>query len=363
MKAVVARAIGRFGVEEVELDPPRRGEVCVRLAACGVCHSDLSVVDGTIPLPMPIVLGHEGAGVVEEVGEGVEGLAPGDHVVLSFIPICGRCHFCARGQPHLCTLGQSGGRMLDGTSRVRSGGEELGVLQFLGAMAERAVVPAVSAVRIDPAIPLDRAALVGCAVMTGVGAAIHTARVTPGSTVAVFGCGGIGLSIVQGARLAGAERVIAVDVAEKKLALAGRLGATDALDASAGDPVERIRALTDGIGVDFAFEAVGRPELMLQAHASARRGGTAVVVGLGRITDSVPLNALLLSGEAKTLKGCFYGDANPPADFPRLLALYRRGRLDLDAMVTATYSIDEAPRAFDDLAKGVNARGVIVFEG
>lgn len=356
------RGVRDFAVEEVSLDPPSAGEVEVRMAATGVCHSDLSVIDGTLPFPLPLVLGHEGAGVVESVGAGVVDLAPGDPVVLSFIPVCGRCAFCRRGETHLCVRGVPTGGMLDGTTRARRGDQELHVMQFLGCMAERAVVPAACAVRIERGIRLDRAALVGCAVATGVGAALRTARVEAGSSVAVFGCGGVGLCIVQGARLAGAARIVAVDVVPHKLELARRLGASDAVDAREADPVEAVRALTDGIGADYSFEAVGRPELILKAWAACRRGGVVTVVGLAKPSEIVSLNALLLVGEAKTLKGSLYGSANPHADFPTWLRLHAQGRLDLDALVTRTYGIDQAREAFADLERGANARGLIVFD-
>lgn len=360
MKAVVCTGPEKFSVEEVNLDPPKAGELRVRMAATGVCHSDLSVINGVLPLPPPIVLGHEGAGVVEEIGEGVSGFQKGDHVVLSFLPNCGVCNDCIHNRPIFCTAGVPNGQMLDGTYRVHMGDAEIGTMQFLGCMAEQCIVPAISAVKIDSSIPLDKAALVGCGVMTGVGAAINTARVTPGSTVAVFGCGGIGLSVIQGARLSGADRIIAVDVQDNKLEMAMRFGATDTVNGSDGQAVAKIQALTQG-GADFSFEAVGNPTLMGQTYEAARRGGTAVIVGVGRITDSFPMNALMVSMTGKTLKGSLYGDANPRADFPMLLDLYRRGKLDLDGMITNTYSIDDAPQAFEDMEKGRNARGVILY--
>ena len=361
MKAVVTRDVDQYAVEEVTLDPPQRGELRIRMGATGVCHSDLSVINGTLPLPRPLVLGHEGAGLVDEVGDGVSGFAVGDHVVLSFTPACGTCQFCRSKQPQFCLASQPHGRMLDGTSRVRQNGDELCVMQFLGCMAEYAVVPAISAVKIDADIPLDRAALVGCGVMTGVGAAINTARVTPGASVAVFGCGGVGLSIIQGARLAGASTIIAIDVADTKLELAKRLGATHVVNGGREDAVGRCKELTGGHGPDFTFEAVGIPDLMLQANAAVRRGGTETIVGVGKLTETVPFNALLLSMEGKTIRGCYYGDANFQADFPMLLGLYQAGRLNLDDMVTRTYRIEQAPQAIEDLQRGVNARGVIVY--
>jgi S-(hydroxymethyl)glutathione dehydrogenase/alcohol dehydrogenase len=227
MKAVVTSENDKYAVEEVTLDPPKAGELKIKMAATGVCRSDLSVIHGVIPLPKPIVLGHEGAGIVEEVGSGVTDFAAGDHVVLSFNPACGHCFFCNHQQPQFCNAGAPDGKMLDGTYRVhRDDGSDLGVMQFLGCMAEHCVVPAISAQKIDASIPLDKAALVGCGVMTGVGAATNTAKVTPGSTVAVFGSGGIGLSIIQGCVIAGARQIIAIDIADNKLELAKHFGAT-----------------------------------------------------------------------------------------------------------------------------------------
>jgi len=363
MKAVVTSENDKFAVEEVTLDPPKAGELKIKMAATGVCRSDLSVINGSLPLPKPLVLGHEGAGVVDEVGEGVAGFAVGDPVVLSFNPACGHCFFCDKQQPQFCNAGAPNGLMLDGTSRVhRQDGSDLGVMQFLGCMAEYAIVPAISAQKVDSGIPLDKAALVGCGVMTGVGAAINTAGVTPGSTAAVFGCGGIGLSIIQGCRIAGARQIIAIDVADNKLEMAKHFGATDVVNGSVDNGVLKCKELTGGLGPDFSFEAAGVAALMAEANAAVRRGGTATIVGVGKLTENVPFNALLLSMDGKTVKGSFYGDTNFRNDFPMLLDLYRAGKLNLDDMVTATYGIDEAPRAFEDLEAGKNARGVILFD-
>jgi S-(hydroxymethyl)glutathione dehydrogenase/alcohol dehydrogenase len=361
MKGLVVRALNEYAVEELSIDPPKAGEIKVRMKAAGVCHTDLSFTRGTLPLPMPSVLGHEGAGIVEEVGPGVTRFSPGDHVVLSFIPACGQCGDCHNSRPHLCSSGGATGKMLDGTARVHQGDEDINVMQFLGCMAEYAVIPEVSAVRIDKEIPFDRAALVGCAVMTGVGAAINTAQVEPGSSVVVFGCGGIGLNIIQGARLAGATRIIAVDIAQNKLEMARHFGATDTINSSEQEVVFSIHEMTGG-GADYAFEAVGNARLMEQANDAVRRGGTAVIVGVGSLEETVSFNALLLSMGAKTLKGCMYGDANPPVDFPRLLAMYRNGQLNLDDMITKRYSIDESPQALVDMQENVNARGGVVFD-
>jgi len=362
MKGVVTRESNQYAVEELSIDPPKAGELGIRMKATGVCHSDLSVINDTLPIPRPCVLGHEGAGVVEAVGDGVTGFAKGDHVVLSFTPTCGSCHFCKNKLPQFCANGLCFGPMMDGTVRVRDKDrKDMGVMQFLGCMAEQAVVPAVSAVKIDKSIPLDKAALVGCGVMTGVGAAINTAQVTPGSSVAVFGCGGVGLSVIQGCRLAGAATIIGIDLADHKLEMAKKFGATHVVNGGKQDAVEGVKALTAGLGADFTFEVVGIPALMLTAYGAARRGGTVVIVGVGKLTDSVPFNALTLSMDGKTIKGSYYGDANVHADFPKLLGLYQNGRLNLDDMVTRTYRIDQAQQAIGDLEKGLNARGVIVY--
>ncbi len=361
MKAVVTRDNDQFGVEEVSLAGPNAGELRIKMAATGVCHSDLSVINGTLPLPKPMVLGHEGAGVVTELGEGVTGFEVGDHVVLSFAPACGGCHFCNLQEPQFCEIGIPHGLMLDGTARVTKGDEQLSVMQFLGCMAEEAIVPAISSVKIDKEIPLEKAALVGCGVMTGVGAVINTAQVQPGSSVAVFGCGGVGLSVIQGARLAGAKTIIAVDLANNKLEMARNFGATHTVNGGSEDAASKCKELTGGHGPDYSFEVVGVPQLMIDANNATRRGGTTVIVGVGKLTDSVPFNALMLSMDGKAIKGSFYGDTNFRSDMPMLLDLYRAGKLNLDDMVSQTYTIDEAPQAFKDMQDGKNARGVIVY--
>ena len=350
-------------VEQVSVDPPKRGEVMVRMGACGVCHSDLSAINGTIALPLPLVLGHEAAGVVEEVGEGVNDLAKGDHVVFSFIYMCGKCRFCAAGRPVLCLeQGKALTTPLEGTPRVRdAAGKPLNIFSGCGTMAGYATVSAENLIKIDPKIPMECAALVGCAVTTGVGAVFNTAKVEPGSTVVVFGCGGVGLSAIQGARIAGAERVIAIDTLEPKLAMAKKFGATDTILAKPGeDPVKTLKKLTGG-GPDYAFECVGSGELAGVAYRAIRRGGTAVVVGVARSTENTALRTMTLVFEEKTLTGSYFGSCVPRVDFPRMLGLYLGGQLKLDELITRRYSIAEAPQAFADLESGKNARGVIVF--
>ncbi len=350
-------------VEDIAVDAPRRGEVTVRLGACGVCHSDLSAVTGTIALPLPLVLGHEGAGVVEEVGEGVADFAKGDHVVFSFIYMCGKCRFCLSGRPVLCLeQGRALTTPLEGTPRVHdASGNPLNIFSGCGAMAQYATVSAENLIKIDAKIPLECAALVGCGVTTGVGAVFNTAKVAPGSSVAVFGCGGVGLSAIQGARIAGADRIIAIDTLEAKLAMAKQFGATDTLLAKAGeDVVKPLKTITGG-GPDYAFECVGSGELAATAYRAITRGGLAVVVGVAKPGDTTSLRSMTTVFEEKTLTGSYFGSCVPRVDFPRMFALYLKGQLKLEELITRRYPVDEAPQAFADLQSGRNARGVIVF--
>ena len=348
-------------IEPVTVDGPKRGEVMVKLGACGVCHSDLSAITGTIALPLPLVLGHEGAGVVEEAGEGVSGLMKGDHVIFSFIYMCGRCRFCVSGRPVLCLeQGKALTTPLEGTPRVRDArGQPLNIFSGCGSMAEYATVSAENLIKIDPKIPLDCAALVGCGVTTGVGAVFNTAKVEPGSSVAVFGCGGVGLSVIQGARIAGAEKIIAIDTLQPKLEMAKRFGATDSI-LFTEDPTKALKKMTGG-GPDYAFECVGSGELAAAAYRAIRRGGLAVVVGVAKPSDSTSVRTITLPFEEKTLTGSYFGSCVPRVDFPRMLSLYMAGKLKLEELITRRYPIDEAPQAFADLQAGKNARGVIVF--
>jgi len=360
MKAVVVQAVNEFSVVNVDLDPPKAGEVLVKMQATGICHSDLSIINGTIRWKLPSVIGHEGAGIIEEVGEGVTNVKPGDHVVLSFIPNCGECYSCERLEPYMCRMNKPHGGLLDGTSRVRLNGQEIAVMSFLGNMAEYCVVPSACVVAVDKSHDFKAAALVGCGVTTGVGAAIKTAEVKPGSTVAVFGCGGVGLNVIQGARIAGAARIIAVDLSAEKMELARAFGATDTVTPGA-DAVKEILDMTGGIGVDYAFEVVGNGKLIEACFKATRMNGMCVLVGVGRLDDRFSFNAMIVPFTAKTIKGCMYGSANFKVDFPMYLELYRQKKLDLDRLVTRTYTIDEAPEAFADLESGKNARGVIVY--
>lgn len=363
-RAVVHRSEGQaVQVEEIVLDPPGPAEVLIEVAACGVCHSDLSVTNGTLPLPPPVILGHEGAGIVRALGAGVAGLQIGDHVISSFVNSCGRCRYCAAGRPNLCDLAHASPHSLPGGQpRAHDAqGRPLNVMGGCGVMAEYAVLHENSLVRIDRDVPLASCALIGCGVMTGWGAACNTAKVEPGSSCVVFGAGGVGLSVIQGCRSAGATTIVAVDRLPAKLALARTCGATQVVDASASDNlVKELRKLTQG-GADYAFECVGHGEIVAQAYACLRKGGTAVVVGLGKPSDLSSVRTASLVLEEKTLRGSYYGSTRPRHDFPRLVAHYRAGKLMLDELITRRYRIDEAPQAFDDLVQGRNARGVIVF--
>jgi S-(hydroxymethyl)glutathione dehydrogenase/alcohol dehydrogenase len=361
--AVLRRVREPVEILEVELEAPRAGEVLVRMAACGVCASDVHVVDGELPEPLPIVLGHEAAGVVVETGPGVERLQPGDHVVLALVPSCGRCRSCRQGRPNFCELGgrmAATGTLADGTSRLSIDGTVLHHFNSVSALAEHAVVPESTAVAIRRDVPLEIAALFGCAVVTGYGAVVNTARVRPGSSVAVWGCGGVGLNVVQAARLAGAAAIIAVDVSRERLETAARFGATALVDAQGQDPVRAVREAT-GLGADYAFEAIGREDTVRQALEATRAGGIVVVVGMipkGQTLTIDPWNFIY----EKTLKGCFLGSARIAIDIPRLADLYADGRLQLDELVSRRIPLDELSDALDRLRAGEGVRQVVVFD-
>lgn len=356
--AVVLREPGTPArLTEIELLPPGPGQVRVRLAAAGVCHSDLSLARGTLRHEVPMVLGHEGAGTVVRLGPGVTALAEGDPVVLSWAPACRRCWFCARGEPYLCENAAQAQRR--GYARLADGAPVhpgLGV----GAFAAETVVDATACVPLPKDFPLVEAALLGCAVLTGVGAVRNAARVRPGESVVVIGLGGVGLCAVQGARLAGADPIIAVDPAPDKAELALSLGATDALTPGPA-LAKQVRALTGGRGADHAFECVGRAETIRAAWSATRRGGRATVVGLGPATEQVSFNALEIAFLARTLSGCMYGSADPATDIPALLAEHRAGRLDLGALVTRRVGLADVESAFDQLAAGTGARTLVVL--
>jgi S-(hydroxymethyl)glutathione dehydrogenase / alcohol dehydrogenase len=350
-------------IAEIDLAPPRDGEVLVKIAACGVCHSDLHVVDGTLPEPLPLVLGHEASGVVAEVGPGVESLVPGDHVVLALVPSCGRCAECLRGQPNFCEVGArmaESGTLADGTSRLRLEGATLHHFNAVSSLAGHAVVPESVAVKIRGDVPLDTVALIGCAALTGCGAVVNAAQVGEGASVAVWGCGGVGLNVVQGARLAGAEPIVAIDVRPEKLELARSLGATDVIRAGeAMDVVAAVKQATGG-GPDYAFEAVGEEATIQQAWLAAGPRGTVVVVGIMPRGSSLTIDPWELLNE-KSLKGSFFGSADVRADVPRLVDLYADGQLRLDELIERRIPLAELPAALERLRAGDGLRQVVVF--
>lgn len=364
MRAVVLTDTGRApSVVDVDLAPPGPGEVLVDIAAAGVCHSDLHVMRGDWPLALPLVMGHEGSGVVADVGEGVQHLAPGDHVVLSWYAPCGECARCRLGRETQCLTNSrvvaAEGVLFDGTSRLSVGGTPLRHYLGVSSFAEQAVVPASGAVKVRADAPLDLAALVGCAVATGVGAVTHAASVEPGSTVVVIGTGGVGLSVVQGARLAEASRIVAVDLLVSKLAAAGRVGATDLVDGSREDPVDAVlRLLPDG--ADYAFDAIGRPVTTEQAIRMLGLGGAAVVVGLPAQGERASFEPLALAEADQRIIGTNYGSLRPSRDIPRLVDWAMEGRLDLETMVSARRPLAEAADALTDLAEGRALRQLLV---
>lgn len=365
MRAAVLREVNRpLTIEEVELAAPGPGEVEVRLSAAGVCHSDWNVVTGATTNPLPAVLGHEGAGIVASVGEDVKAVAEGDHVVLSWLPSCGRCFYCTLGRPVLCDVATADmfrGTLPGGELRLSLDGRPVYHYSYLSAFAERCVVPEGCCVRVRADAPFEVAALVGCAVMTGFGAVVNRARVQPGSTVAVFGAGGVGLSAVMGAKLAGAAAVVAVDPVPFKRETALALGATHAADPGSDDVLGLLRDLTDGRGADVAVDSAGVPGLVAEAYASVRRGGTIVAVGIPPVGATTDLPGTALPREEKVVTGSFYGSCRPQVDMPLVIDLFMDGRLPLDRLVTRTYRLEEINDAFAAMNAGEVARGVVNF--
>ncbi len=362
-KAALLEETGRaLQLTELDIEGPRANEVAIRVVACGLCHSDYSCIHGIVRTPLPAVLGHEAAGVVEAVGAEVAHLRVGDHVIVALTPACGRCEFCAEEKPFLCTqmfatLGNC--TMPDGTTRLSRGGAPVHQLCAIGGFAEHAVVPAGCAVRVDADLPLETICLIGCGVTTGVGAALNTAGVRPGTTVAVLGCGGVGLSVIQGARIAGAKTIVAVDPVPARRELAVTLGATHAVDPRGEDSTRAVKKIVPG-GVHYAFEVIGRPDTMAQAFAMVRASGLAIVVGVTSPSDSVPIRAGGFQ-QQKAIIGSAYGSAVPRRDFPRFIELYRKGELRLEPMITAQIALEEVNEAFEAMTRGEGARSVITF--
>jgi S-(hydroxymethyl)glutathione dehydrogenase/alcohol dehydrogenase len=345
-------------IEDVEIDQPMANEVLVRVVGSGVCHSDLHFVDGYYPFPAPAILGHEAAGIVEAVGPMVDEFKRGDHVIACLSVFCGRCDYCLTGRTHLCSSRPV--RAKDARPKLTWQGKPVNQFANLSAYAEKMLVHQNAIVKVRDDMPLDRAALIGCGVTTGVGAALNTARIEPGSTVAVFGCGGVGLAVIQGARIGGARMIIAVDVHDKKLATARELGATHAVNAASSDPVPTIREMTGG-GVDYAFEAIGLKKAAEQSFECLRAGGTATVVGMIPVGQKIELEGSVFLRE-KRIQGCSMGSNRFKVDMPRYIDLYLQGRLKLDEMITRRMKLDEVNEAFRAMKAGEVARSVLMFE-
>lgn len=358
--AVLYEANSPLIIEELDLEPPRTGEVRVRMAAAGLCASDHHVMTGTGVIPMPAVLGHEGSAVVDEVGPGVTSVRPGDRCILSFVSDCGRCRLCRTGSPQLCETNlATGATLFDGSTRLSKG--DLGIYQMskLGVFSEMAVVPEQACFTVPDSVPMEVAALIGCCVTTGAGAVINTPASRPGATVAVFGCGGVGLNVIQGARLMGASRIIAVDIYDHKLEFTYKFGATDVVNSRAVDPVAEISELTGG-GVDLAFDSFGSAATTAAAVGALRSNGTAVLVGLAPVGDVAPINMVDLVRGQKTLVGSYYGSGSPHQTFARLVGWYLSGRLEVEDLITRRYGLEEINEGFDALARGEDGRGVII---
>ena len=348
-------------VDDIVQDAPGPGQVQVRVSHCGLCHSDLSLIDGAFPAPLPIILGHEAAGVVEAIGDQVDSLAVGDPVVLTPCPPCGTCYFCVRGDTSVCekTIGLATGTFADGSTGLRRGGETVYRGLNVGAFAQSVLTTATGAVKIDADVPLDVACVIGCAVQTGVGAVLHTAGVEEGATVLVMGLGGIGLSVVQGARLAGAARIFASDPVPERRAVAKNLGATDLIDPAKDDVVALVREATV-VGVDYAFEAAGFASLVTTGFFATRNGGTTVCVGAAAIEEKIEIApAALFTASGKKLLGCVLGSVNSLLEIPRMIALWKAGHIDLEALITRKRPLEEINEALDDLRAGRGIRTVL----
>lgn len=357
MKAAVMYGVNQpLVIENVDVDEPRAGEVLVKTSASGVCHSDLHFMEGSYPTATPIVLGHESAGVVEKVGEGVTNVKPGDRVVVAFVASCGFCDNCVQGKPYLCNNSQRLGR----GDRLKLNGNAIPQFANMSAFAEKQLVSANALVHVPDDVPMEVACLVGCSVMTGVGAVTNTAKIPVGSTVAVIGCGGVGLNVIQGAAIAGASKIIAIDLLENKLAAAKEFGATDVVDGSKEDAVQKVMQMTGG-GVDFAFEAIGLAKTAEQCFAMVKRGGRAVVVGMIPVTQMVSVPGAAFLGE-KGMIGSFYGSTRQTHDMPWLMELYRQKRLKIDELISKRWPLEKINEAYDALKNGEVNRSVIVFD-
>ncbi|HJN92794.1 MAG TPA: Zn-dependent alcohol dehydrogenase, partial [Dehalococcoidia bacterium] len=361
--AVLYQANAPLQVRSLSQDPPKHGEVLVRMGAAGVCASDYHVIHGTARLPLPAVLGHEGAGTVEAVGPGVTSVQPGQRCILSFISNCGHCHQCRSGHPQLCdTNAQTGASQFDGTVRLHDDdGNDVFQMAKLGVFAQKLVAPAQACFPIPDEVPIDVAALIGCCVTTGAGGVFHQPGMRPGASVAVIGCGGVGLNTVQAARIMNASQIIAVDVHDHKLEFSRGFGATDVVNSRTTDAVAAIKELSGG-GVDFAFDTFGSADTSRQAVEALRKNGHAVVIGLAPLEDRAPIDLVDMVRNQKTLVGSYYGSASPHETFNTLVGLYVDGRIEIDSLIRRRYPLGEINEAFDALGRGEDGRGVIMFE-
>jgi S-(hydroxymethyl)glutathione dehydrogenase/alcohol dehydrogenase len=349
-----------LSIEDVELDKPQDREVLIKTVASGVCHSDLHFVDGLYPYAAPAVLGHEAAGIVEEVGKQVTYVKPGDHVICCLSVFCGTCARCMSGHPNLCSNKEATQRKPGEKPRISQKGQPVNQFLDISSYCEKMLLHENAVVKIREDLPLDRAALIGCGVTTGVGAVLNTAKIEPGSTVAVFGAGGVGLAAIQGARIAGARKIIAIDMFEGKLAMAKRLGATDTVDASSSDPVDEIRKMTGGAGVDYSFEAIGLKKVAEQAYLAIKPGGTATVIGMIPVGQKVELDGYMFLTERK-LQGSNMGSNRFRIDMPKYIDFYLQGRLNLDDMISRRGKLEDVNEAFRAMKAGEVARTVLMF--
>ena len=362
MKAAVLYETNQpLQIKELRQDEPKAGEVKVKMGAAGICASDHHVMKGTAIQPLPIVLGHEGAGTVIDIGDGVTQVKKGDRCILSFISNCGHCRQCRTGNPQLCDTNiKTGSRLYDGNVRLYDETNEIGQLNKLGVFSENIIIPQQACHPIPDEVPLPVAALIGCCVTTGVGSVINIADSKAGMTVAVFGCGGVGLSVIQGARLMNASKIIAIDIHDHKLEFSYKFGAPDIFNSRAVDPVKAIQEITDG-GVDMAFDSFGSSKTINSAVMSLRKAGTAVLIGLGAVGETAPINMVDFLRNQKALVSSYYGAASPHETFTKLVDFYLKGQLDVESLITRTYSLDEINQAFSDLENGEDGRGIIQF--
>jgi NDMA-dependent alcohol dehydrogenase len=364
VKAAVLWEVGQpLDICEVDLDEPKAGEVLVKVGAAGVCRSDRHFMHGDAPIAIPVVLGHEGAGTVVQTGPGVTLASEGDQVILSFVPACGRCRSCLEGHSNLCDLhAATGANLLDGTTRLHAAGKDIHHMGKVACFAEYAVVPETGCIPIETPLPMDKAAMIGCCVPTGVGAAMYSAKVMPGSTVAVVGCGGVGLNVIMGAKLLNASQIIAVDIRESQLEFAMRFGATHSVNASDRDPVAQVKELTGGRGADYTFEVFGSADTVKAAYDMCAKSGTVTVVGIAPMDAEAPINAVDLVRNEKTMRGTYYGSARSRTDMPTMVDLYLSGKLNLDDLVVRHYTLDQVNEAYEDMDKGEVGRGAIMFD-